>query len=109
MTIQHLQASRSRWEEFTTVEQMANIGSEVFRLIEAKHQPQRAQLAFARALALLTLSKSDPKNRGGRLKELCRLYECLVDWQSGSQMYHSRDEDWLRYFYQFNYAARVNK
>lgn len=95
------------WNERTTMEQMANIGAEVGRAINWKPKDKHyAQLAFYRALDLLAQTKSDPKNKT-KLTELCRLYELLVDWWLGGQEYGDADYDWNKYFYSYNYAARL--
>lgn len=96
-----------RWFELSLIEQMANIGAEVGRTINWKKKDKRyAQTAFYRALELLLLTKADPKNKY-RLAEVCRLNEMLVDWYLGNPKYVSKDADWEKYFYSFNYAARV--
>lgn len=96
------------WNQRTTMEQMANIGAEVGRTINWKPKDKHyAQLAFYRALDLLAQTKSDPKNKT-KLSELCRLYELLVDWWLGNPVYQSDDAGWEKYFYSFNYAARLN-
>lgn len=89
------------------VEQMANIGSEVERTIiwKNKGDKQYQKLAFERALELSDLTLKDPKNRM-RLKELCRMREMLVDWYFDNH-YSSTDTSWEKYFYAFNYAARI--
>ncbi|MFH0854228.1 MAG: hypothetical protein V1891_01920, partial [bacterium] len=61
--------------------------------------------AFARALELLSLSIDDRKNKN-RLKELVRLYEVLVDYFAGENIYKSSNELWQKCFYGFNYFAR---
>src|SRR3989344_5784479 len=95
------------WNQRTTMEQMANIGAEIGRTINWKKKDKKyAQLAFFRALELLQQTKSDPKNRS-KLSELCRLYELLVDWWLGNPVYQSDDQEWEKYFYAFNYAARL--
>lgn len=96
-----------RWFKFSFNEQMANIGAEVGRTIKWNIKDKKyAQLAFFRALNLLQKTKADPKNQS-KLKELCRLYEMLVDWWLGNPVYRSTDQEWEKYFYYFNYAARV--
>lgn len=95
------------WNERTTMEQMANIGAEVGRTINWKKKDKKyAQMAFYRALDLLVKTKADPKNRQ-RLSEICRVNEMLVDWYLGNPEYVSKDSDWEKYFYSFNYAARA--
>lgn len=97
------------WTSLTTVEQMANIGSEVIRTINWKSKNKNdSQMAFYRALDLLGQTVKDPKNRS-RLKEICRTKEMFVDWYLGSPLYKSTSDDWHKYFMQFAYAARVNR
>jgi hypothetical protein len=95
------------WNERSTVEQLANIGAEIGRAINWKKKNKKyARMAFFRALDLLQQTKSDPKNRS-KLSELCRLYELLVDWWLGNPVYQSDDQSWERYFYAYNWAARL--
>ena len=82
MSYQHKQLADGGWARLTFFEQMANIGSEVIRAIKwrGKGREDYACAASDRALELLSLTIDDPRNRtGGRLRELCRLYECLAD------------------------------
>ena len=71
MTLQHLQAAAGRWHQFSLVEQMANIGSEVFQAIQwkSKKNSEYANAAFNRSLELFDLTIQDPKNRF-RLREV---------------------------------------
>jgi len=86
---------------------MANVGSEVFRMLKWKGRDNNNyQLAFERALELLDITMADPKNRI-RLKEIARVREVLVDNYFDNQ-YHSTDKLWNDYFYSFNYAARLS-
>lgn len=104
----HRELAAGRWQQLSLVEQMANIGSEVHRMISWRERnEERSRLAFERALELLDLTKADPKNRG-RLKEICRVREVLVDYRFDNQ-YSSTDEQWEKYFYAFNYAARLTR
>lgn len=106
---QHQSLASGRWNELTLLEQLANIGSEVSRTISwQKNSYGNPQDAFYRALELIDLSISDPKN-SKRLREICRTREALVDWFSGSKLYHTTNQQWEKYFYQFTYAARLNK
>ena len=107
MSYQHQQQAVGEWNKLSLVEQMANIGSEVIRAIGWKKKANQpySQAAFYRALELLSLSKADPKNRT-RLKEICRCYECLVDYFAGDNTYSSTDSQWQKYFLAFNWAAR---
>lgn len=89
---------------------MANIGSEVERSIKWRNEgrPDYYRLSFDRALELLDLTISDKRNVR-RLKELARLREVLADYFEYDNQYGSDDKKWQKYFYCFNYAARLNK
>lgn len=103
----HKELTPERWQKFNLFEQMANIGSEVFRTISwRKRDKKLSKLAFERALELFDLTISDPKNKK-QLKEICRAREALVDYFIGSNDYSSTDQSWQNYFYAFNYAARL--
>jgi len=107
MKYQHQNLSNGRWFKLSLFEQLANIGSEVERAILWKEKNREySQQAFYRSLELLSLTIDDQKNRG-RLKELTRLYEVLVDYFAGDNQYQSSDKLWRNYFYPFNYAARL--
>jgi hypothetical protein len=107
MEWQHKQMAEGGWQKLSLVEQLANIGSEVERALawQKRKRLDYSQHAFWRALELLALSKQDPKNKT-RLKELCRLYEVLVDYFAGENEYGSTPETWRKYFFAFSYAAR---
>ena len=76
----HTGLTSARWRQFNIYEQLANVGMDVFRAIlwREKGRLDLSEKAFFRALELLYFTKGDPKNHNHRLKELCRLYECLV-------------------------------
>jgi hypothetical protein len=109
MNYQHKQLAGGRWKELTFCEQMANIGSEVERamLWKQKNNQEYSQKALVRALELLSLTIAATKEKS-KLKELARLHEVLVDYFWGENKYLSSDELWRKYFYPFNYAARIN-
>lgn len=100
---------QAKWHKLSTIEQLGNIGAEIGRTISWKQNPVYGNYhdAFYRGLEYLDLSLSDPKNIGPRLKELCRIRETLADWFLGSNLYHTTDEDWNRYF--FSYAIAANR
>lgn len=104
---QHRNLAEGKWLELSLVEQLANVGSEVHRTIswKSKGDLEYSQKAFERALELLDLTITDPKNIG-RLKELTRVRECLVDYFIYDNIYGSSDEKWENYFYAFASAAR---
>jgi len=110
MSIKHKQLAAGRWNKLSLVEQLANIGSDVERTInwKIKGNKQYSQHAFERALELLSLTFDDPKNKN-RLKELVRVYEVLVDYFAGENIYGSSDKLWKNYFFAFNWAVRKDK
>lgn len=108
MEYQHKELAGGRWQEFSFLEQMANIGSEVERAIKWKNKGNErySRMAFERGLELLDFTIEDRKNLR-RLKELARLREALVDYFAFSNIYGSSDEKWQKYFYAFSFAARI--
>ncbi len=110
MNFQHKNAAGGRWFKFSLIEQMANVGSEIFRAIKWKNQGNKeySRLAFERALELFDLTIMDPKNRL-RLREITRAREVVVDYFFGDNIYSSTDSNLEKYFYSFNYAARISK
>lgn len=107
MNYQHKNLAAGRWNELSFFEQMANIGSEVERTIKWKTKnAEFSRLAFERALELLDLSLSDQKNKK-RFREIARVREAVADHFFGKNEYSSSDESWQKYFFAFNYAARV--
>ncbi len=96
--------------KLTFFEQMANVGADVGRAVKwrANGREDYAAAACDRALELLWLTIDDPRNRG-RLKELCRLYECLADYLYCDNEYSTDPESLEKYFLAFNYAARLGR
>lgn len=107
----HRELKPERWFKFTTLFQMANVGAEIDRTIRAKmsKDPLDGQYAFERMLELLTLTILDPKNRGCRRRELCRTRELLIDHFCFDNTYNTTDETWHNYFFQFSYAAALER
>jgi hypothetical protein len=102
----HPPIPQEKWNDFSTVEQMANIGSEVSRAILAKRQSEQSmKLAVYRALELIDLSVNDKKNSDS-LKEILRVRECVADYFLGDNMYKFTDEWWNKYFMEYAIAAR---
>jgi hypothetical protein len=103
----HTDLTEERWFGMSLIEQLANLGSEVHRTISWKNRGDQeySQKALERALELLDFTIADPKNIG-RLKELTRARECLVDYFMYDNIYGSSDESWEKYFYAFAFAAR---
>jgi len=109
MNWQHKGLTLKKWEKMDLMEQMANVGSEVERVISwrNKENEEYSRLAFWRALELLWLTVEAQRGSSSVLKELCRLREVLVDYFAGENQYGSSDKLWQSYFRPFNWAARV--
>ena len=110
MKVYHPSLANGRWFKFSLLEQLANVGSDVERTIQWKKKGdlEYSQQAFERALELLNFTIADPKNRK-RLKEILRVREALLDYFMGDNEYCSTNEFWQEYFYQFGYAAAVQR
>ncbi|MFH1822640.1 MAG: hypothetical protein ABH830_02985 [Patescibacteria group bacterium] len=108
MNYQHKQLSQGRWNELFFREQMANVGSEVERIIKWREKGNHdySQKALDRALELLNLTINDSKNKN-KLKEITRTYEALVDYFMFDNNYGSTDKLWQNYFYAFSWASRI--
>ncbi|MFH1380598.1 MAG: hypothetical protein ABIH57_00300 [Candidatus Omnitrophota bacterium] len=109
MNYQHKELAAGRWNKFSFLEQMANIGSEIERALKwrTKRNAVYCQKAFERALELLDLTLDNTK-KFSRLKELTRLREAVVDYFSGTNEFISSESSWQKYFSSFTYAARRN-
>ncbi|MCS7231721.1 MAG: hypothetical protein RMJ67_06255, partial [Elusimicrobiota bacterium] len=65
--------------------------------------------AIESVLELLYLTIEDPKNKKfSHLKKLTRLDESLVDCFYFNNQYGFSDEEWVKYFYAFNYKTKYN-
>jgi hypothetical protein len=109
MIPQHQQLDTT-WKQLSLPEQMAHIGSEVFRTLRwrEKDRPDRVEKAFYRSLELFDQSKSSDL-RPAALKEICRAREIWTDFIAGDNEFHSTREQWEKYFYQFTYLARKDR
>ena len=101
-------AAGLRWERFSLVEQLANVGSEVERTIRAHDAGniERFNNALGRALALFDLTASDPRWPLHRRREVLRAREefCRLFFDTNPP---AGSADGLRrYFLYFGVAAR---
>ena len=110
MKIQHARLAQGRWREMSFLHQMANIGSEVERFLNwrAKGNHEYSQRARDRALELLDLTL-DAHRRKGRLREVARVREALVDFSEGTNAFDLSEDFWRRYFTVFTLAARRDR
>lgn len=109
--IQHQDLANGRWFTFSLLQQLANIGSEVERTIlwKEKGDLEYSKMALFRALELIDFTIADPKNKG-RLKEIVRSREALIDhFLYDNDFLYSTDQEWRNYFYQFTYAAAMER
>ncbi len=100
-------AEGSQWQQMPFAQQMANVGSEVFRAgkWKAKGREDRAQSASDRALELLDFTISAAQASKAGLRELLRLRELLCDYFYGDNLYGSTPESLNRYFEPFSLKA----
>jgi hypothetical protein len=102
----HRDLAGGRWQQLSLVEQLANVGSEVGRMVRWRDRDERLMTkAFERALELLDLTLADPRWRD-RLREIARARELLCDAAAGGREYGTTLEDLDRYFLAFAVAAR---
>lgn len=106
----HTQMASGRWFEYDLIEQLANVGMDIERTIRHRNAGRidDAQAAFWRALELIDLTIADPKNRR-RLKEVVIARELLVDHFAYDNEWKTTDQEWLTYFYSFNYAVAIRR
>lgn len=104
---QHKELASGVWQKKPFLEQMANIGSEVYRALNwrKKGEEKYAYDSFVRSLELFDLTK-ESKLRYGQSKELCRLREIWVDYFMYDNVYNSDDEFFNRYFMNLTIAYK---
>lgn len=111
MDFRHKNLARGRWRKFSLAEQLGNVGSEVSRALEWRSRDEKLYSgALDRALELFDLTIQDERWLGsGKIKELTRAREIMIDAISGGGEYGGRLEDMDRYFFQFAIIARKRK
>ncbi len=106
--IQHKKLSQGDWQNKPFFEQMANIGSEVYRAINWRNKgnEEYAQMAFVKSLELFDLSKSS-KFTYSQYRELLRMREIWVDYFKYDNEYNSVAEGINKYFMSMTIASKV--
>ncbi len=101
----HKDLKPEEWFKRSLTEQMANVGADIERALDAfaRKDKEKGMAAFYRALELLQYTKMDPKNKNC-LKELCRLYELLGEYFVGDNKY-KLTENWIRKYFRYFYLA----
>ncbi|MHC1716370.1 MAG: hypothetical protein AB9915_00535 [Candidatus Dojkabacteria bacterium] len=99
VNIQHKKQSQGSWQSKLYLEQMANIGSEVYRAINwrNKNNKEYANMAFIRSLELFDLSKQS-KLEPSQYRELTRMREIWVDYFEYDNDYNSTEDSINNYF-----------
>lgn len=99
INIQHKKQADGIWKSKPFLEQMANIGSEVYRAINWRNKGNEefAQMAFVRSLELFDLTKESNLTLP-QFKELLRMREIWVDFFKYENQYNSTAEDINKYF-----------
>ncbi len=108
MTARHPGLAAGGWQRLSLLEQLANVGSEVERAMSwaSRGNTPYSERARDRGLELLDLTIADPRHRG-RLKELTRLREVLLDFFVGENRYGSSEEAWRSYFGAYGSGAAL--
>lgn len=102
----HKELAAGRWQKFSLMEQLGNIGGEVSRVLNWKDKDEKIFWgAVERALDLFNLTLEDPRWIGRRW-EIARAREVFCDAVYGGNLYKSSLEDLKKYFDQFAFAAR---
>ncbi len=104
----HKSLSNGRWQTFSLMEQLGNIGSEINRTIKAKDDKVRFNQAVNRCLELFDLTLSDIRWKK-QFKEIARAREIFCDSIWGNSEYNTSLENLNTYFYYFALAARANR
>jgi hypothetical protein len=106
----HPDLAAGRWQTLPLVEQLANVGSEVERALDwaVKGNSRYSLRALDRALELLDLTITDPRHLG-RLKELTRLREVLLDYFLGGNRFGSTEGSWRSYFRAYGLATAIKR
>ena len=102
-----------KWHGFNVLEQMGNIGSEVYRAFtwQKRGNKKYFEQALDASLELLDLTLTDPRwpKIKGRLKEVARVREIVCDLFFGENQYNETAEKLMKYFDEFALAARKDK
>ena len=106
--IQHTNIANGVWQQKPFLEQMANIGSEVYRAINWKEKgnTEYANRAFDRSLELFDLTK-ESKLTYPQYKELCRMREIWVDYFKYDNKYNSDKLSINKYFEYLTIAYKL--
>jgi hypothetical protein len=104
----HRDLAAGRWGTLTLAEQLAHVGSEVTRAIQAgrAERPERRDRAVERALELFDLTAADERWRGHRRREVLRVREEFCALVLSGEAAPGAAASLERYFLQFALLAR---
>lgn len=104
--IYHKELAKGKRFELSFAQQMWNIGSEVYRSLQAKEKyPERFEQSAERMLELFDLTLNDPKCTAAQRKEVARLREGICSYFRWNNEY-GVDPDFLnKYFLAFGISA----
>ena len=110
MNMQHPNETIISWKSKSFFEQLANIGSEVYRSLSwrEKGDKEYSSSAFYRSLELIDITL-DCKLSKSQLSELCRLREFWIDYYLFKNQYKFTKEYWESYFYQITYLNALRR
>lgn len=103
----------TRWHKFNILEQMGNIGSEIYRAVswQKRNSPEQSRQALDTALELFDLTLADPRwiIINGRIKEITRAREVVCEFFLGQNQHNETGDKLMKYFDEFALAARKDK
>lgn len=104
--IYHKTLANGWWNKLTFPQQMWNIGSEVYRSLQAKEKyPERFEQASDRMLELFDLTLNNSNCTSSQRKETARLREGICSYLRWENEY-GLDSDFLnKYFFAFGMIA----
>jgi len=106
---QHLDLAAQGWFKMSLIEQMANIGSEVNRTVQARNNQGRYWGAVTRTLELFYLTVEDARWKRGQLKEILRVRELFCAAVLESTEFNTSLEDLNEYFMYFALLTQANR
>ncbi len=103
----HKKLADGSWFKLSLPEQLANIGSEINRVVKSRDKDKETfWKAVERTLELFDLTLEDERWKE-RKREIARARELFCDAFYGGKEYGSKFEDLNRYFLQFAFLARL--
>ena len=107
----HVHLANGGWARFSLIEQLANVGSEVDRAIDAhqRGKQQRWENALARALELFDLTAADTRWHGPQLREILRAREEFCRLFFDTEVAADSALSLKRYFLHFASAAQRHR